>query len=698
MECSAPPVEPPSCSVCGEAAVSRCDECSPDGKLLICGRAECFGKTHNAFIAAKHQQLLVPWHSRKKWTPQCCATHTQKALEYWCDVCRVPVCDKCCSHGEHVGHATSLIPDVCHALQQGLQEKAEQLDAGVERASERLAQLVRLRDEAGRREGSVGAAMRALDEAEKQFGDKMRALRAELEASAALWHDRAAGEHEELARRMASVRALAEKMRASCNEEEEEAQRVAVGYNEQCKQQEVLRVPLPSLVGCEVGVPPDALAALQAAVAGLALASEGVVSCATCTQEGCESSMQVCGCKQKVCSAVCVAACLACVKAERDALPEASQYEVVLPENVTPEVHFAIAADACSMIAEVWRGVDNPDAALRLLHKARVIREDKAPGSLELANTYHGLGRVQDNDNAAQTWHEKARVIREDKAPGSLELANTYDCLGWVFYDQENYNAAQTWHEKARVIREDKAPDSLELASTYHGLGWVFYDQENYNAAQTWHEKARVIREDKAPDSLELANTYDCLGWVFYNQENYNAAQTWHEKARVIREDKAPDSLELASTYHGLGWVFYDQENYNAAQTWHEKARVIREDKAPGSLELASTYHGLGWVFYDQENDNAAQTWHEKARVIREDKAPGSLELANTYDGLGWVFYSQENYNAAQTWHEKARVIREDKAPGSLELASTYDCLGRVSVEGWGAKARVIRAELQKRG
>eukprot|EP00754_Rhynchopus_humris_P033897 Rhum_TRINITY_DN15491_c4_g2::Rhum_TRINITY_DN15491_c4_g2_i10::g.155208::m.155208 len=193
---SAPPMERPSCSVCGEAAVSRCDECSPDGELLLCTGAECFDKMHNAFNAAEHQQLLVPWNSRQKWTPKCCTTHTNKPLDLWCDVCRVPVCDRCCSHGEHVGHDTSLMQDVCETLQQDLQAKAAQLDAEVARGSVRLAQLARLRDEAGRREGSVGAAMRALDEAEKQFGEKVRALRAELEASAVSWHDRAHKEHE----------------------------------------------------------------------------------------------------------------------------------------------------------------------------------------------------------------------------------------------------------------------------------------------------------------------------------------------------------------------------------------------------------------------------------------------------------------------------------------------------------------------
>ena len=809
--CSTPPTERPSCSVCGEAAVSRCDECSPDGKLFLCSQAECFDKMHNAFNAAKHQQLLVPWDSRKKWTPKCCATHTNKLLEYWCDLCRVPVCTLCLSHGEHVGHETSLASDVCQALQQDLQAKAEQLDAEIERGSGRLAQLARLRDEAGRREGSVGAAMRALDEAEKQFGDKMRALRAELEASAVSWHDRAQKEHEELAARMADVRALAENLRASCNEEEaqrvaveyneqckqrealrvplpslvgcevgvppdaltalqaavvglvvtsdgvvscatckqegressmqvcgceqkacsalcvaacltcvkvekdalplalqhkvvpEEAQRVVVGYNKQCKQREALRVPLPSLVGCEVEVPPDALTAQQAAVTGLAVTSDGVVSCATCKQEGRESSMQVCGCEQKACSALCVAACLTCVKVEKDALPLALQHKVALP-NVTPESQFILAAETCKAIAEVWRGVENRDEELRLLLKARVILESQAPNSLELAETYNGLGWAvahQHNFSDAQTWFEKARVIYEDNAPNSIVLAETYNGLGFVFRRHDNRSEAQTWYEKARVIYEDNAPNSIEVAQTYSGLGCVFRQQHNFSEAQTWYEKARVILESKAPNSLELAHTYYGLGWTSDPQDNFSEAQTWYGKARVIYEDNAPNSIELADTYCCLGSVFRLQDNHSEAQTWFEKARVILESKAPNSLELAEAHNSLGSAFRLQNNFSEAQTWYEKARVILESQAPKGLELAETYDNLGGLFAQQGNFNEAQTWYEKARVIYE-KAPNSIELdivlGETYCCLGSVfcqqnnfsEAQTWYEKARVL--------
>ena len=120
----------------------RCDECTEtdaDARLFLCAQTACFEKMHNAFNSATHRKQLLAWDSKAKWTTKCCATHTGKPLEYWCEVCAVPVCAPCWSHGAHAGHATALITDVCGTLQKTLQEKAGLLDAEVKRGTARRA-------------------------------------------------------------------------------------------------------------------------------------------------------------------------------------------------------------------------------------------------------------------------------------------------------------------------------------------------------------------------------------------------------------------------------------------------------------------------------------------------------------------------------------------------------------------------------
>ena len=59
----------------------------------------------------------------------------------------------------------------------------------------------------------------------------------------------------------------------------------------------------------------------------------------------------------------------------------------------------------------------------------------------------------------ALDWHEKARLIREDKAPNSLDAATTYNNIGNVYSRPSKYAEALDWHEKARLIKEEKAPN-----------------------------------------------------------------------------------------------------------------------------------------------------------------------------------------------------------------------------------------------
>ena len=517
------------------------------------------------------------------------------------------------------GHATSLSSVVWQPLQPGcrsqqdLRAKADQLDAEVERGSERLTQLARLREEATQREGSVGAARRALDEVEELLAKKVRVLRAELEAAAVSWQARAEEEHEQLARGVESVRALAESMR---NEEDE-------GAHARGAYEEALNMPLPALVGCDVAVSSKALATLHQAVADLAVISDGVVSCGLCEREARESSMKVCeGCKHDMCGA-CVEACVTClVTAEKESLPEAVRHKVVIPANASPYSQYSVAiAVAYNTIGEVWSGVDNNDEALRLHTEACTILQAKAPTSIELAKTYNSIGNVynkQGRRDEILAWHNRALAIEEEHAPASLELAMTYRHVGNVHVNRGEFDEALRFHNKALTIREEKAPNSLVLAKTYANLGLVHLKQAKYEEALKWHTQACTIREEKAPDSLDLATTYDSIGLVFFEQGKYEDALPWYKKACVIEEQKSPNSLDLAITCHNIGYMYNKQGEHADALAWFTKSCVICEERAPNSLDLAATYRNISSLCKKQGMADEALRWRNKAKAIKE--------------------------------------------------------------------------------
>ena len=176
----------------------------------------------------------------------------------------------------------------------------------------------------------------------------------------------------------------------------------------------------------------------------------------------------------------------------------------------------------------------------------------------------------------------------EEKAPDSLDLAQTYHETGAACHVDGKYDEALAWYNKACVILEEKAPNSLDLAKAYHESGVVYQIMGEDDEALVWHHKALAIEEKKAPNSLDLATTYQWIGDVYHKQDKYVEALAWYSKTCAVLEQKAPASLDLAktyrivgtlaTTYRDIGYVLELQRKNDEAVAWHKKARVMREE------------------------------------------------------------------------------------------------------------------------
>ena len=283
------------CLVCKEAAVHRCEECfdEEEGHLYLCAKDACFDSTHNARNSCKHRKSLLPWNARAKWVDRCCATHRGNVLALWCWTCSALACALCCSHGEHRGHATSLVADARRLMQSPQQARMAQLDDESGRCGERLRQLTEEHDALASGGGAVGAARRALDEVAALLAAKVATLRSELDMTAEKWSADVAKEHEQLARYTQSVRSLADRMRAACAEDSAgEAQRVLLTLVELESQRDALGgVPPASARGMELRVEPLRQAVTELCVetfpcevCGATARSRSVASCARCAR------------------------------------------------------------------------------------------------------------------------------------------------------------------------------------------------------------------------------------------------------------------------------------------------------------------------------------------------------------------------------------------------------------------------------
>ena len=291
-EPTAPALPQASCFVCEQPAAQRCEECADEeGHLYLCALESCFDATHNARNAGKHRKTLAVWNAAPKWTDKCCPTHKDNVLALWCADCASLACMLCCMYGEHKEHKTSLVADAWTELKAQLLETMGQLEGENTANRACLQQLKEERDELASGEGVVGAARRALNEAQARFTAKVQALHRELKETAARWSAQAAEEHARLAQHTRTVQDLVDSIRACADDGAEETQRAVLKRAELCAQRDALETA-PPVTARPLELP---LASLSREVADLAV---NAVPCYACGEAAINASLPCAECEK----------------------------------------------------------------------------------------------------------------------------------------------------------------------------------------------------------------------------------------------------------------------------------------------------------------------------------------------------------------------------------------------------------------
>ena len=349
---------------------------------------------------------------------------------------------------------------------------------------------------------------------------------------------------------------------------------------------------------------------------------------------------------------------------------------LLLCKEVTPgSLSIPTTYDA---IAGVYYSQDELDKALTSYEKASRLYCENEP----LANTYSQMGYVYDDqgksDEAVASYH-KARVIRENDAPNSLELAETYHCLGRACSDLEKYDEALHWHILSRQIREYHGPD-LDLAKTYFRIGDVHAAQDKHDEALDWYKKSLKTCET-APDR-HLAELYNSIGAAHSAEERYEDALAWFNKSHPKHE---PGTVDVAIIYYHIGRVCSKQGDFDVALEWYTKSRLIEEEEVPDSLDVAQTYSKIGRVYREKGAYDKALEWYNKARVIRAEEEPDGLDLEWTHQDIQEV--KALSIKARRHGHGESsdKEPRRQTALPQLPM-DDYEPLGK---EGFGSSGEV---------
>ena len=300
------------------------------------------------------------------------------------------------------------------------------------------------------------------------------------------------------------------------------------------------------------------------------------------------------------------------------------------------------------------------------------------------ARCLHHLGTVafdRGDLSLAQDYCNRALVIKENLAPGSLEVAMSLGNLGNVALRRGDLALAQEYYNHALAIRENLAPGSLEVARSLNSLGIVAAGRGDLSLAQDYCNRALVIKENLAPGSLEVARSLDNLGNIALDRGDLSLAQDYYNRALTISENLAPGSLEVARSLNNLGIVAFDRGDLSLAQDYYNRVLAIFENLAPGSLEVAMSLGNLGNVALRRGDLALAQEYYNHALAIFENLAPGSLEVAMILGDLGYAASDRGDLSLAQDYCNRALAIFENLAPGSLDHAWSLEQMGKVHLK-----------------
>lgn len=170
-------------------------------------------------------------------------------------------------------------------------------------------------------------------------------------------------------------------------------------------------------------------------------------------------------------------------------------------------------------LAEAYRGLEQPDTALREYARAKGLNSFAPGDTADMAECYFGEARLyqaQENWDTAR-WHYEVGVQMRRDARAYAALANIYQ------YRVGDLLAAASYLRQAIAMEPNQA--------WWHvALGEVYLSQEKYEQALSELHKALELRAGLAEEPEVLV----ALGRAYYGLEEFDAAAAAYETALTL--------------------------------------------------------------------------------------------------------------------------------------------------------------------
>jgi CHAT domain-containing protein/Tfp pilus assembly protein PilF len=329
----------------------------------------------------------------------------------------------------------------------------------------------------------------------------------------------------------------------------------------------------------------------------------------------------------------------------------------------------------------IARNRDDLTTAEHFLHQAYSLRENLAPGSLELASSLTDLGilaGLRGDMAAAEERFSKALELQQWLAPESMPVAGILLNLVTIAqkddFDFENFQSAINLIEPLSPNDPNLAFALSNFAFLSSHTGVYLMNRGELASAERSFWSALAIRQKLAPESLEVASILQDLGFVAEERGDFAAAEEHYRRALEIREKLAPDSGGVAEILTDLGTAVGLRGELAQADEYYRQILAIRDGisrKSAAMIQLKQARLAVA------RGDLAlAEELYGRALSFLEKSA--AFQVSDCLRGLGVIAFKQGDLTKAEELFRRALARGENMEPGSTEIGLSLNALGQV--------------------
>jgi len=349
-----------------------------------------------------------------------------------------------------------------------------------------------------------------------------------------------------------------------------------------------------------------------------------------------------------------------------DAIDVFHKLAQLLPRSPIPEFQ----------IGEVYRRINNPEAAKEHYENALRISKDFVPARASLAELTYSDVRF------APTAKERAAVIERsieqyemalEVAPENSQLLDRLASLRMSLAAQSEpqnkavLEKALANEKKAIEISPDNPMYHFRLAQIQHELG------KKEDAASELQKLISQMKEAIAKDP----DTPETLNVMFQLAEVQSMLNKWQPDKALLQQSLDNFSAvvkknpEYFQAYLQAGLMLEDLKDYKAAADWYKKlldaakgktsAIALPPDRVPFALHAAAE---LSWIYCEYLPDLDQASAYAKTAMEINPNMPSLL------DTVGWISYKKGDYPEAVTRLRSAYQGQPDNATIGYHLGA----------------------------